>query len=1017
MPPVISDVGNEIRDGEMAGIETKKEATVMEQVGQESGTPASDQSSSPKILKRASTTPILSTPASTTNSPKPSREGSPTRPLPQCKANGSTGTRPATRSRKNSQDLSPARGPNASVASIPTVPSAAAIQRALSAAGKPSLPPPSQQDASVDVPKTPKAAKQASATSSQSAPRIPRLSSPPPAASSGSNKPILPTPRKIEHPQTAPATPSIVLDRPARTSAASNSEAPEEEVVLRSGMRTPVRGVSGSGPPLETVQESSLPTTPATGTVKPPDKGRSAEFDRPQRIEEDPMKEALAQEGTLLTESGNESSSNKSIGPKSGEDGKALRKAATVTNPAKPPVIQSKNSFTQLPVKGKVTGEGSIKNMTVETETVSSIPHVAVGGGTSDRIAPGRADTSASIRLKPSTETIRPKKEKKKVVRKAPSLNAGAGGSQSRHFHHHHVYTRLPSPERYAVSLIGSSESFNEDNGSISPVLLTECSETRHSLSSPIVSVFNAHPHGPPRRFSSGLIPFRGRIASSKADIFEAKVANAVDEADSSDSEETFVYESNPPEPLSARPHRFHSRTPSTASTLSQLDHHGVKGRQDGHHGIITKKSMKFANNYNSMNFGNESEGTVRGPGHTARGSNTPHHHHIGRYGRSGHTSLFDSDSPFHNVVKTPRSANSHFQQVFPRHNNQRSPNTWRLSSNPRKIEEVSSYDLEGEGADDERAPLIGSVRSGRNRRRPLPGSVRQIYDSESHSHRACGRATAFTFLGSILALLIAAIIAILVLCNKPLYDVQINSIRNVLASESELMVDLHVYAVNPNIIAIQISDLDVNLFAKSRYVGTTLSWRQWNPNLRYVSDQPHNIRTHRLSPLHTRSSPLNSPSNLMDQFDGGVDEGTDPIEEDPATDSQTMLLGRIFSFDSPLTFDPSPLHHRPHSSIGEVRLSHPGNRTEKGGSARWERVLLHDFELIVRGVVRYSLPISTRARSVSIGAKVMVHPSEDDAEEGKGGMKLSRPKGGEGRDKGSNVIIQPHVDEKWVTR
>ena len=222
-------------------------------------------------------------------------------------------------------------------------------------------------------------------------------------------------------------------------------------------------------------------------------------------------------------------------------------------------------------------------------------------------------------------------------------------------------------------------------------------------------------------------------------------------------------------------------------------------------------------------------------------------------------------------------------------------------------------------------------------------------------------------------------------------------------------MLDLHVHAINPNIIAIQISDLDVNLFAKSRYVGTTLSWRQQHPNLRSPSEQPYDTGTRQLSVIRRRSGPLQGPSDLIDQFDGGIDEGTDPIEEDPATDSQTMLLGRIFSFDSPLTFDPSPLHHRSHSSVGQVRLSHPGNRTEEGGSARWERVLLHDFELIVRGVVKYSLPISTGVKSASIGAKVVVHPSEDD-DEGKGGMKLSRPKEGEGRDGGSNVVIWPHV-------
>ena len=48
--------------------------------------------------------------------------------------------------------------------------------------------------------------------------------------------------------------------------------------------------------------------------------------------------------------------------------------------------------------------------MTVETETVSSIPQVAVGGGT------GGTGNNGSLRAKPSSETIRPKKEKKKAA-------------------------------------------------------------------------------------------------------------------------------------------------------------------------------------------------------------------------------------------------------------------------------------------------------------------------------------------------------------------------------------------------------------------------------------------------------------------------------------------------------------------------------------------------------------------------------------------------------------------------
>jgi hypothetical protein len=244
---------------------------------------------------------------------------------------------------------------------------------------------------------------------------------------------------------------------------------------------------------------------------------------------------------------------------------------------------------------------------------------------------------------------------------------------------------------------------------------------------------------------------------------------------------------------------------------------------------------------------------------------------------------------------------------------------------------------------------------------------------ADDKGHRLCGRVTAFTILGCVLVLLVAAIVAICVLCSKPLIDVRIKDIRNVLASEAELMLDLHVHAINPNIISVQVSDLDVNIFAKSKHVGTGEFWRS----------RPHYTRKHQQNSsnqMHTSSrKPLAisaPPSSIVHQLDG-VDEGTDPID-DPAADSQTMLLGQIFDFDSPLIFDPSPFRHRSLGSIGEVRLSKPGNSTEQGGSERWEHVLNYDFELIVRGVLKYSSPISSKVHSAKIAGRRLIHPGEE---------------------------------------
>ena len=332
------------------------------------------------------------------------------------------------RSRKNSQDLSPIRAPSAN---IPTVPSAAAIQRALSATGIPHLPPTPSADF-VDAPRSQRTNKGPATGSQHPGSGVLRVKSPPPSASSGTNSPFL-TARKIDHSQSTPTTPTIVVERPTRSSTfSSESDVPEDDQPVKSGMRTPVRGISGNGPALETVQESSLPATPSIGT-RTAHPSKAGSNDHPERIEENPMEEAFGMEANSRPESGNDSAGSKRGGAKSANGKNDTRKPATATNSAKPPVVQSKRSFTQLPFTKSKTGpsDGSVKNMTVETETVSSIPQLALGGGAGERHPMRRTDTGGSLRLKPSNETIRPRKEKKRVVRKAPSASSGTGGSIS----------------------------------------------------------------------------------------------------------------------------------------------------------------------------------------------------------------------------------------------------------------------------------------------------------------------------------------------------------------------------------------------------------------------------------------------------------------------------------------------------------------------------------------------------------------------------------------------------------
>jgi len=461
------------------------------------------------------------------------------------------------------------------------------------------------------------------------------------------------------------------------------------------------------------------------------------------------------------------------------------------------------------------------------------------------------------------------------------------------------------------------------------------------------------------------------RSVTSKADIFEAKVASAVDEADSSDSDETFVYESNPTDP---RPNRHHSRTPSATSLASQADQYGGRnkhGIRSGSNAIAGKKSMKFTNSAYSNHYDGEPGMSDSTRASTRNGGSTPRHHQIGRHSRAAHPSLFDTDSPFSQANKpsSPRIPAGNIGRVSRPNSPRVGLTANRQTMSPRKGES-NAYDIYEDAADDERTPLMGSVRVNRNRRSRRANNS-GLHNTDFYDEGPRGffsRHGGCMSIFAIIALICIGVATFIVALNRPLLDVSVKHILNVLASEQELMLDLQVEATNNNLFAIIINDLDVNVFAESPYVGTTEKWiHSDHTSIRLSSRE----RRQKMS-LERRLLPWPPFSS-----DDGVDEGTDPIEN-PEPGTQKMLLGRVLEFDSPLVFDAGPVRRTPASSVGEIRLAKPGNKTEVGGSARWEHVLQHPFDLIVRGVVKYQLPLGSKTRSAKIGSRVRVLPSDD---------------------------------------
>ncbi|KAG5796149.1 hypothetical protein H9Q69_004821 [Fusarium xylarioides] len=775
-------------------------------------------------------------------SPLASRDSSPTR---RPRRTASANRLPGNRSRKNSQtDNSPSRTTRPSLSS-------AAPSRSLSSTNTPTLTPSQeQQQQHIQAPTPQKPGFNADLKDSPRWPVSPRLRSPPPQFSS---RPAIPA-RLSEQ-----DLPSISVQRPTPSPQSMEqqtiSESEMEEAPHPSGMRTPARVA------LETVQEVSLPNSP-----NPPNGSALVEKLKEKLSSTDNYSDTALPDGRALR------AKSSLVGQESGSD-TSNNKAETKRPTSVPPPIITRQSSAMSNKQMKSKQDGSIQTMTVETETVPSVPQVAL------TTAQKSEGTNGTLKTKQSTETIKPKKDKKKVTRKQPPVNAGN--------------------------------------------------------------------------------------ASSKADVFEATIASAVDEANTSDSEETFVYDSNPPDGNDRAGRRFHSRTPSATSMASQADRQNLRSiygiMESGGPAHGPKKTMKFVNTFTSN--GNESlavetedgKGSNRSGGSGSTRGTTRHHHHIGRWGRqpgNGHASLFDNEFPFPNAARSklagPNSRNSS-GPPSPRNAHSNAPRHFGHKRSAMQMS--SSYDMDDTtGADDERTPLLGSVRSGRSgRNRRGPHNLRQA-ESQTFTRRSSylNRFAACLVLTMMFMLVITGAIGFMFATSQPMTGIEITAIHNVVTSGQVLMFDLTVKAHNPNIVVVTIDHANLEVFAKSEYTGTDSDW--------WARPFPHGPDDIRVSDDPENDPPLDDP--------------------DPDDDLRpNVLLGRITEFDSPLTFEGSLFHQGTSSSTGEMQLEYPLNNTV-GGSQRWERIYQNEFDLIVKGVVKYTLPMSARVRSATVSGRKAVSPN-----------------------------------------
>jgi len=776
-------------------------------------------------------------------------------------------------------------------------------------------------------------------------PVSPRLRSPPPML----QRPSLGSRRSTE----VEATPLINVQRatPQQPPAEGQSDTDVDDGFLPAGMRTPARGGGGSTSTLETVQEVSPIGSPKRV-------GESME----EKLEESMLSETSQAESVIglgLSRKPTTSSTTTSHATQhhrvneSGSESEYARnnyhQQRRSVGSIVPSLTRRQSSTRISPGIGR-SKTGEMQSMTVETETVTSIPQAplvpAIAAQTS----------STSLRRKQSTETIRPKKEKRKT-RRQPVNGEQKALPYSRLRHHQSLGSVVPSAaDKGALPA-------RRHRGEMADGRLRRQHGRASSLS----------------LYQMSTLLTRQRLVSSKADIFEAKVASAVEEANSSDSEETFVYDSNPPDGRE-RPLRFHSRTPSATSMASQYDRgmrsiHAVMMESDGPPPMLVKKSMKFSSNSNNLNndLGIMSDdGRVPGRSNVGSARGTPRHHnqHFNRWARNGgygatsagngHPSVFAEHSPF---TASQAVGNVGSRQPSAPPSPRYGPGRGFWGNGKRGAHLLPGYDFDDTttGADDETTPLIpSSIRPSRYSRNRRGHSLRSI---ESQQYRSppsvLNRFASCLVLTVMLLLVVSGVIGFMFATSQPLTDIELVSMDHVVASQQELMLDLTIRAHNPNVVVVTVDSADIEVFAKSPHaLSDSEWWRHTHPG--EIGPPPPRKGGVGDIEVTEATQPTPSPS---------------PNPNQPDDSAPNMRLGTITGFNSALSFEGSFFHKGISYSSGEVRLKNPGNGTY-GGPERWERIMEDEFQLILKGVLKYTLPLSQRVRTATISGKTTVKPN-----------------------------------------
>ncbi|CAN3371665.1 hypothetical protein DIURU_001830 [Diutina rugosa] len=215
----------------------------------------------------------------------------------------------------------------------------------------------------------------------------------------------------------------------------------------------------------------------------------------------------------------------------------------------------------------------------------------------------------------------------------------------------------------------------------------------------------------------------------------------------------------------------------------------------------------------------------------------------------------------------------------------------------------------------------------------PMMSSPHDLYriKSEEFARRGryqCLRSFIYTLLSVVFIMTVGFSLGFILATTKQLEDVQISSIDQAVVASDELVFNVAVSAVNPGWFTIDIADVDLSVFAKSGYLDDP--------------DSPHHYAV------------------------------------------ETVVLGSVYQFSSPISFTGGVFNSERQTQVAEVKLVGPGRNVtgldsdSKDNWNKWNRIIKHPFDLILRGNLQYKLPMSSQPRFVSVNKVAYIDPNSD---------------------------------------